>query len=84
MRPLLTCRELIDFIVDYLDGTLTSDERADFDAHLAVCPHCVDYLDEYRATVEAGRASYLDREGPVPDEVPADLVAVVLAVRRGR
>lgn len=82
MNSLLTCRELIDFLVDYLDGVLTVDEQTAFEAHLAVCPNCVDYLAEYRATVEAGRVAYRDREGPVPDEVPDELVAAVLSARR--
>lgn len=82
MSSLLTCRELIGFLVDYLDGTLTDEEQAVFDAHLAVCPHCVDYVTEYRATVRAGRAAYRDLEAPVPNEVPEELVAAVLAARR--
>lgn len=82
MSSRLTCRELIAFIGDYLDGSLAADERASFEAHLEVCPHCVDYLSEYRVTVRAGRAAYRDPEGPVPDEVPEELVQAVLATRR--
>src|SRR5438128_4830644 len=44
----MTCRELIEFLIDYLDGTLAPQERERFDAHLAVCPACVRYLDSYR------------------------------------
>jgi len=81
MRSLLTCRELIDFLIDYVDGALTAEEQAAFDRHLSVCPACVDYVAEYRATMQAGRAAYLDRDEPVPEDVPEELVVAVLAAR---
>lgn len=79
----LTCRELIEFLMDYVEDALAPDERASFDAHLAVCPDCVRYLDGYRATVRAGRAAFAEPEAPVPDEVPEALVAAILRARRG-
>jgi anti-sigma factor RsiW len=78
----LTCRELIAFLIDYIDGTLAGDELASFDAHLAVCPDCVNYLDAYRATVRAGRAAFADPDEFVPDAVPEELVAAILETRR--
>ena len=37
---------------DYLDGELTSAERAELEAHLAECPECTRTLEELRAVVE--------------------------------
>src|ERR1041385_3006363 len=34
----VTCREVADFLMEYIDGTLPSAQRATFDRHLAVCP----------------------------------------------
>jgi anti-sigma factor RsiW len=76
----LTCRELIEFLDDYLEGELAREELESFEAHLAVCPYCVDYLKSYRETVRLGRAA-LSLDGPVPDDVPEDLVAAILASR---
>lgn len=84
-RPLLTCRELIDFIAAYVDGALSSLESERFDEHLRVCPACVDYLASYRETLRATSAVARSEE-PVPDSVPEDLVRAILASRgvRGR
>jgi anti-sigma factor RsiW len=79
----LTCRELIEFLMDYLDDALGADERESFAAHLAVCPDCVRYVDDYRSTVRAGRSAFADPDAPTPDAVPESLVAAILAARRG-
>jgi len=81
MKPrMLTCQELIEFLADYVEGELAADERTRFDAHLAVCPHCVDYLHGYRESVRLGQAAFAD--GSIPDDVPAELVDAILAARR--
>lgn len=78
MKPrMLTCQELIGFLAAYVDGDLTAEERVRFDAHLAVCPHCVDYLRGYRESVRLGKAAFAD-----VDEVPEELVDAILAARR--
>lgn len=48
----LTCRELIELVTEYLDGTLSEEERARFDEHLAICEGCTTYLDQIRTTIE--------------------------------
>jgi anti-sigma factor RsiW len=81
MKPrMLTCQELIEFLADYVEGELSSDERARFDAHLAVCPHCVDYLQGYRESVRLGQAAFADASA-IPDEVPEELVDAILSAR---
>ena len=40
----MTCRELADFLMDYLNEDLPSDVRHDFDHHLSLCPNCVAYM----------------------------------------
>lgn len=47
----MTCRELVEVITDYLEGTLPEADRARFDEHLEECPYCVSYLDQMRATI---------------------------------
>jgi anti-sigma factor RsiW len=77
----LTCRELIEFLSAYVEGELSADERAAFDAHLSVCPHCVDYLHGYRESIRLGKAA-LAGESEIADEAPEELVAAILASRR--
>ena len=48
----MTCRELADFIADYLSEALPGDTRAQFERHLGACSNCGMYLDGYRETVK--------------------------------
>ena len=47
----MTCAEFVELVTSYLDGTLSAEERAEFDAHLALCPGCDRYLDQFRITI---------------------------------
>jgi anti-sigma factor RsiW len=78
----MTCRELSEFIADYLSGDLPADARALFDAHLVRCANCRHYLDRYRLTQELGRRAFDDDEGEVPADVPDELVQAILASRK--
>jgi len=54
----LTCRELVELVTEYLEGTLPPQERARFEAHLGECDGCRDHLDQVRVTVRlSGRLS---------------------------
>ena len=48
LGPLFSCKEFDDFIVSYLDDTLAAHQRILFQAHLAICSVCRNYLREYR------------------------------------
>jgi anti-sigma factor RsiW len=78
----MTCRELADFIADYLAGEIPSETRRQFDHHLSLCPNCVNYLTQYKATVELGRRAFEDTDGDVPAEVPEELVKAIIAARK--
>jgi anti-sigma factor RsiW len=75
----LTCRELTDFLPDYVAGELGADERAIFQRHLADCPDCAAYLRSYEATIRLARDAYADE--PVPASVPDALVRAILHAR---
>jgi anti-sigma factor RsiW len=49
----ITCRQLVELVGDYLEGRLDARDRERFEAHLAVCPDCVEYVDQVRHTVSA-------------------------------
>lgn len=50
-RKGLVCRQAVELVTDYLDGALSARDRARFEAHLAGCPHCSEYLAQIRVTV---------------------------------
>ena len=78
----LTCREMVDFLSDYVEGVLPPEVRAAFEAHLAVCPDCVAYLGGFRETLRLARDCAAD--GPIPADVPEDLVRAIVAARPRR
>jgi anti-sigma factor RsiW len=78
----MTCRELVEFLMDYLEGGLDAGVRQRFEGHLSACPSCETYLATYRETLRLGSQLLCDPpEGGVPDDVPDDLVAAILAAR---
>jgi anti-sigma factor RsiW len=78
----LTCRELVDFLAEYLDGTLAPDVRQAFAAHVADCAACAAYLRGYADTIRLVKRAYSEPDHPVPRDVPEDLVRAILAARR--
>lgn len=75
---MITCREVADFLMGYLDRELDVATRESFEEHLACCPPCVHYLESYRKTVELARKVAED----VPERVPEELVKAILAARK--
>ncbi len=47
----MTCRELVDLITDYVEGTLPEADRRRLESHLAECRDCTAYVDQMRATI---------------------------------
>jgi anti-sigma factor RsiW len=50
-RGELVCQEMVELITDYLEGALTRSQRKRFEAHLAGCEHCTEYLRQMRVTI---------------------------------
>ena len=70
---MVTCRELVELVTDYLDGALPPARRAEVVAHLEGCADCLRYLAQLQATrqVLTGTASL----GLHPDDRAAALAA---------
>jgi anti-sigma factor RsiW len=47
----LVCQQVVELVTDYLEGTLSRSQRRRFEAHLAGCEHCTEYLAQMRATI---------------------------------
>lgn len=81
MQSNLTCRELVEFLAEYLEGRLSPAELDTFNRHLAACPSCVSYASSYQETQRLGREAFRGPDEPVPPEVPEALVRAILAAR---
>lgn len=79
MPMMITCRQFEEFIVDYLEGGLTTHERRVFEIHLSICRECREYLAAYKASMEAAKQGLSLDESPVLEEVPEDLVTAIVA-----
>ena len=77
----MTCQEILDFLMMYLDGELPPEEAAQFEQHLGVCPACIEYLKTYQETIRLERAACAEDDAPCKD-VPEELVRAILAARR--
>ncbi len=65
----LVCQQAVELVTDYLEGSLSRSGRRRFEAHLAGCPHCTEYLAQMRATIElTGSITVDDLPEPVQDE----------------
>lgn len=78
-KPGINCQACVDFILDYLEGTLPAGQKDRFEQHLRLCPGCVTYMDNYKKTAELARAVGAQPEAPAP--VPAALVEAILKAR---
>lgn len=71
----LTCRKiLMDLLQRYLERQTDADTTAEIDHHMAVCPPCVQFVDEYRSTADAVRTLRID---DVPPELTEKLEELV-------
>jgi anti-sigma factor RsiW len=68
----MACNELVETIAAYLDGTLSDHDRRRFDAHVADCPLCTEYLAQMRETI--ARLGTLD-ETSLSAQTRAGLIA---------
>jgi anti-sigma factor RsiW len=60
----LSCQQLVELVTAYLEGDLDHQTAQTFEDHLAVCPGCQTYVDQFRVTI--------DKLGEVPMESLSD------------
>ena len=50
-RQSMVCQQAVELVTDYLEGTLSQAQRRRFEAHIARCPDCPEYLAQIRAVI---------------------------------
>jgi anti-sigma factor RsiW len=67
----MNCRQVVELMTDYIEGTLAPAERARFEEHIAGCDGCTAYLDQMRITRRiVGRLA----DVPMPQSVERELL----------
>ena len=79
---MITCAELDQFIIDYLERRLLFRQRAHFRLHLLLCRKCRAYLDSYKKTIALSKKAFTDPERPAREEAPPELIRAILASRQ--
>jgi anti-sigma factor RsiW len=64
--PLLTCKDFLNELSDYLDESTDRELRAELEQHIAECPNCWVIADTTRRTIQVfkGYDAY-----PIPKDV---------------
>jgi predicted anti-sigma-YlaC factor YlaD len=73
----MNCRDVIGFLMDYIDGVLAASEKTEFEKHLKVCTSCVAYLRTYEQTIRMEVATRIEDV-----TIPEELVRAILAARK--
>jgi anti-sigma factor RsiW len=76
----MTCKELVELVTDYLEDALSANDRSRFEAHLAQCPWCVEYVAQIERTISAVGATWRELES---DAGMADLLELFRDWKRG-
>ena len=78
---MISCEELDDFIVDYLDDALADNQKEKFEQHIRFCSSCIKYLENYKNTIALSKAAFSDDYNPNCDDMPEELIQAIVASR---
>ena len=71
---MLTCKEFMQELSDYLDATVDAELRRKLEVHISECPNCFVILDTTKKTIEVYKGV---QPQPIPAEVHARLMRAV-------
>lgn len=68
----IRCSEFVELVTAFLDGALAPGTEGRVGGHLATCPGCAPYLDQFRRTIEVlgGLGAHREGNGGRPSEPP--------------
>ncbi len=74
MTPLLTCKQFLEELSDYLDENADPEVRARLEKHISECPNCFVICDTTKKTIRVykGMDPY-----PIPNDVESRLMAAL-------
>jgi anti-sigma factor RsiW len=75
----MNCRQVVELMTDYLEGTLSAVDRVRFEEHIAGCDGCRAYLAQMRVTrrLVGGLA-----DDPIPEPIERELLEAFRNWRR--
>jgi anti-sigma factor RsiW len=80
---MITCRELVELLIDFVSDELPPEHRARVEHHLNGCPCCVTYVETYRLTIRLTRQlPCAPLPGPLRQRLEAALNQICQELRR--
>ncbi len=70
MKRKTDCPEMMDLLVDYLEGELDEKAQKHLEFHLELCPPCLNFLESYKTTNKVCRGAL---EKNMPTELKSSL-----------
>jgi anti-sigma factor RsiW len=68
---MICCKECVDLLMDYLEGSLDPKIASTLEEHFQDCPPCISFLNTYKSTTQVVRASL--HQDQIPELVQAKL-----------
>jgi len=78
---MITCRQMIELLIDYVSGELQPDHKALVEKHLHRCPPCVAYVETYQLTIRITRQL---PAAPIPKGLHEKLLACLQELKKGK
>jgi anti-sigma factor RsiW len=76
---MITCRELVELLCDYVAGDLAPEHRARLEFHLSLCRPCVTYVRTYELTIQLTRRL---PDAPLPPALEKKLRKLLAEVQK--
>lgn len=51
-KDTLVCRDVVELVTDYLEGSMSDADRRAFEHHLSLCADCTAYVEQSRRAIE--------------------------------
>lgn len=68
----VTCSQFVELVTDYIEAAMDPATRTQFEGHLALCPGCETYLDQFRVIIrQAGHLAPEDLSPAARDRLLA-------------
>jgi predicted anti-sigma-YlaC factor YlaD len=77
----MNCKDVTEFLSDYLDGELPLRQRLTFKLHLLLCRDCRRYLHSFATTIKLTRSLGVRTADEENSPIPEALVQAILAAR---
>jgi hypothetical protein len=83
MKDFFNCRECVELLTDYLEGTLDTETKAKFDDHLSACAPCINFVKTFEKSTDITkllREQRVDVPSEVEDRVKSFLKDEILTL----